>query len=207
MLDIRIIVDLHHHKTVRRLLEVDTVESVADRSGRSYGEVDYVRRRLIEIEGAVAAFARRTVGTVLEDLPMSARHAILAYEQRLARQYADPPIVLRRQKLLRQNEIGFLEQLVGYALELVDRGDLVDAARERTVRDLDHQRQAELVHGPRQIGMVGQHDGRRRRHLVGSHELHQEHLVHAADHRDRIIDHRHALLPGAAGEPVGVVVD
>src|SRR5258706_890945 len=149
-LDIRIIVALHHHKTVRRLLEVDTVESVADRSGRSYGEVDYVRRRLIEIEGAVAAFARRTVGTVLEDLPMSARHAILAYEQRLARQYADPPIVLRRQKLLRQDEVGFLEQFVGYALELVDRRDLVDAARERTVGDFDHQRQAELVPRPRE---------------------------------------------------------
>ena len=38
-------------------------------------------------------------------------------------------------------------------------------------------------------------------------QLHQEHLVGAADHRDRVVDDRHALLPGAAGEAVGVVVD
>src|SRR5258708_8764991 len=57
VLDIRIIVDLHHYKAVGRLLEVDTIESVADRPGRPYGKVEHLGRRLIEIEGAVAAFA------------------------------------------------------------------------------------------------------------------------------------------------------
>ena len=38
-------------------------------------------------------------------------------------------------------------------------------------------------------------------------KLHQEHLVGAPDHGDGIVDHRHSLLPGAAGEAIGVVVD
>src|SRR6266849_3781356 len=90
VLDIGIVVDLHHHDPVGRLLEVDAVEPVADRPGRPYGEVHHVARRLIEVKGAVTAFARRAVGMMFEDLPMSARHSILAYEQGLARQYADP---------------------------------------------------------------------------------------------------------------------
>src|ERR1700730_14819961 len=53
----------------------------------------------------------------------------------------------------------------------------------------------------------GQHDGRRGRHLVLAQKLHQEHLVGATDHRDRIVDDRHAFLPGAPGKAVSVIVD
>ena len=105
------------------------------------------------------------------------------------------------------SEIGLLEQLVGDAAELLRGVDLVDAARERAVGNLHHQRQAEFVHRLGQVARLGQHHGRRRRHLVLAEQLHQEHLVGAADHRDRIVDDRHALLPGAAREAVGVVVD
>ena len=41
-----------------RLLEVDAVEAVADRLGGAHRKVDHLARRLVEIEGAVAAFAR-----------------------------------------------------------------------------------------------------------------------------------------------------
>ena len=85
--------------------------------------------------------------------------------------------------------------------------DPVHAAGERAVGDLHHQRQAELVHRLRQVGEVGEQHRLRHRHLVGAEQLHQEHLVGAADHRDRVVDDRHALLPGAARETVGVVVD
>jgi hypothetical protein len=66
---------------------------------------------------------------VLDDLPVAARHAVLAHEQGLAREHADPPVELGRQEFLRQQQVGLLEQLVGDALEL----DLMDVARERTL--------------------------------------------------------------------------
>jgi hypothetical protein len=138
---------------------------------------------------------------------MAGRHAVLAHEQRLARQHADPPIELRGQELLRQQQIGLLEQLVGDALELRHAVDLVDAARERAVGDLHHQGQAKLVHRLGEVGVLGDDHGRRGRDLVLAQELHQEDLVGAADHRDRIVDDRHALLPGPAGKAIGVVVD
>ena len=58
---------------------------------------------------------------MLDDLPMAARHAVLADEQRLAGEHADPPVELGRQEFLRQQEVGLLEQLVGDALELLRR--------------------------------------------------------------------------------------
>ncbi len=138
---------------------------------------------------------------------MAARHAVLADEQRLAGQHADPPVEIGRQEFLRQQEVGLFEQFVADALERRRRLDLVHAAGERAVGDLHHQRQAELVDHLGQVGILGEDHGRRRRHLVLLQQLHQEHFVGAADHRDRIVDHRHAFLPGAAGKAVGVIVD
>src|SRR5262249_35836203 len=83
VLDIGIVVDLHHHHTVGCLLEIDPVEPVPDRANRPYGEVNDIAGRLVEIESAMTAFPRRAVGMVLEDLPMSARHEVLTYKQRL----------------------------------------------------------------------------------------------------------------------------
>ena len=83
----------------------------------------------------------------------------------------------------------------------------MDAAGKRAVRDFEHQRQPELVDRFVEIGVLGENDRGRRRHLVLLQEFHQEHFIGAADHRDRIVDYRHAFLPGAAGEPVSVVVD
>ena len=108
-------------------------------------------RRLVEVEGAKAALARGAVGAVLDDLPVAARHAVLADEQRLAREHADAPVELGRQEFLRQQQVGLLEQLVGDAAELLRRVHLVHAARERAVGDLHHQRQAQFVHRLRQV--------------------------------------------------------
>ena len=101
------------------LLEVDAVEAVADRLGGAHRDVDDLGRRLVEIEGAEPAFARRAVGTVLDDLPVAARHAVLADEQRLAGEHADAPVELGRHEFLREQQVGLLEQLVGDALELL----------------------------------------------------------------------------------------
>ena len=149
------------------LLDVDAVEALPDRLGGAHRDVDHLARRLVEIEGLGAALAQRAVGPVLDDLPVAARHAVLADEQRLAGEHADPPVELGRQEFLRQQQVGFLEQFVGDALEFLRGADLVHAARERAVGNLDHQRQAQFVHRPRQVAGVGQHHGRRRRHLVG----------------------------------------
>jgi hypothetical protein len=58
---------------------------------------------------------------VLDDLPVAARHAVLAHEQRLARQHADARVELGRQELLREQEVDLLEQLVGDAAALQGR--------------------------------------------------------------------------------------
>ena len=85
--------------------------------------------------------------------------------------------------------------------------DLLDPAAEGGVRHLQHHREAKLVGGADEIVLSG--DDHRRRHgeAVPGHQLVQVDLVGAADHRDRVVDHRHALLHRAAREAVGVVVD
>ena len=165
------------------------------------------RRRLIQTKGAETALARRAVGPVLHHLPVPACHAVLAHEQRLAGEHADPPVELGRQKLLRQHEVGLLEQFARDAGKLGGGLDFVHAARKRTVGDFHHHRQSQLVDGFGEIGVFREDDGRRRRHLMLLQQLHQKDFVGAADHGDRIVDHRHAFLPGAAREPVGVIVD
>src|SRR3954453_21594015 len=49
MFEVRIIVDLHHNDAVVGLLEVDAIKSVANRFGGADGEIDDLRRRLIQI--------------------------------------------------------------------------------------------------------------------------------------------------------------
>ena len=107
--EVGIVVDLHDHDAVVGLLEVDAVEAVADRPRGADRDIDHLARRLVEIEGAEAAFARRAVGPVFHDLPVAARHAVLAHEQRLAGEHADAPVEIGRQEFLRQQQVGFLE--------------------------------------------------------------------------------------------------
>src|SRR6266851_5636156 len=82
VLEVGVVVDLHDDEAMVGLLDVDAVESVADRPRRAHGDVDQLGGRLVELEGAKAAFVRGAVGAVLDDLPMPARHAVLAHEQR-----------------------------------------------------------------------------------------------------------------------------
>ena len=140
VLEVGVVVDLHDNKAVVGLLDVDAVEPLADRPRRAHRDVDQLGWRVAELEGAEAALARGAVGAVLDDLPVAGRlkgvyarrkgrsrpssramagYAVLAHEQRLADEHADPPVELGRQEFLRQQEIGLLEQLVGDAAELL----------------------------------------------------------------------------------------
>jgi hypothetical protein len=65
---------------------------------------------------------------------VTARHAVLADEQWLAGKHTDTPVKLGRQKLLRQYEVGLLEQLVGDARSSSGVFTLCTPARERAVR-------------------------------------------------------------------------
>ena len=60
VLEVGVVVDLHDDEAVVGLLDVDAVEAVADRARRAHRDVDELRRRLVEIEGAEAALARRS---------------------------------------------------------------------------------------------------------------------------------------------------
>ena len=117
------------------LFEVDAVKTVADRPRRADRDVDHLGRRLVQTEGAETALVRGAVGPVFHHLPMAARHAVLADEQRLAGKHADAPVEIGRQEFLRQDQIGLLEQLIRDLLELGRGFDLVHAARERAVRE------------------------------------------------------------------------
>src|SRR5262249_58929614 len=96
VLEVGIVIDLHDHEAAVGLLDVDPVESLADRLGGARGDVEQLLGRLVELEGAEAALARRAVGAVLDDLPMAARHAGLAHQQRLPPGHRPPPGALRR---------------------------------------------------------------------------------------------------------------
>src|SRR2546430_4657908 len=81
VLEIRVVVDFHDDETAVGLLDIDAVEAVADGPRRAHRNVDQVAGRRVELERAKAALVRRAVGAVLDDLPMAARHAVLADEQ------------------------------------------------------------------------------------------------------------------------------
>src|SRR5262249_49981103 len=52
VLEVGVVVDLHHDKAAVGLLDVDAVEAVADRARGAHRDVDQGGRRLVEIEGA-----------------------------------------------------------------------------------------------------------------------------------------------------------
>src|SRR3954449_9774739 len=74
VLEVGVVVDFHHDETRVGLLDVDSIETIADRARGADRNVDQLARRVFELEGLEAALARRAVGTVLDDLPMPARH-------------------------------------------------------------------------------------------------------------------------------------
>src|SRR4051794_15575316 len=76
--EIRIVIDFHDDETGVGLLDVDAIESVAYRPRGAHRDVDQFGRRLIDFEGLEATFTRGAVGAVLHDLPVAARHAVLA---------------------------------------------------------------------------------------------------------------------------------
>ncbi len=141
---------------------------------------------------------------MLDDLPVILGHEVLADEQRLAGQDADPPVESGRHELLRQDQVGILEQLARDALELALVVDPDHAARERAVRHLQHHREAKRRRDALQMLPV-EHQRLGRRHVVGGQQLGQIDLVGAAQDRARVVEHRHALPLGLAGEAVGVV--
>src|SRR4029077_162878 len=91
MFEVGIVVDFHNDDADRGLLEVDAVKAIADLPCGAHGHIDDLGRRLLDCEGAEAAFGGGAIGAVLDDLPMAARHAILANEQWLTPPRTPPP--------------------------------------------------------------------------------------------------------------------
>ncbi len=112
-IDGRVVVDLDHGDPVAGLLEVDTVQAVADRRGRAQGEPDHVGRHLVDRQGLEAAGPCGAFRGVVVDLPVAAGHEVLACVQRLAVQHADAPVELGEQVFLGDHQRGTLEQLLG----------------------------------------------------------------------------------------------
>ncbi len=112
-----------------------------------------------------------------------------------------------RHEGLGEQEVGVLEHLRGERLRAPALSTFL------TPREKDESGTFSTIGKP-SSSAAGRHRARRRaitrrRHgdAVRGQQLVQVDLVGAADHRDRVVDDRHALLHGAAGEAVGVVVD
>ena len=111
VLEIGVVVDLDDDDRAVGLLDVDAIEARADRAGRLERGVDDARRGVGDGDCLRSALAG-AVRPVLDDLPVAARHLILAHEQRLAVEHSDPPVELGRHELLGQQEVGVLEQFI-----------------------------------------------------------------------------------------------
>src|SRR5918992_4388495 len=69
VLEVGIVIDLHHDEARGRLLDIDPVEALPDRAGGAHGDIDQLRGRLIDLEGAEPALVRGAVGAVFDHLP------------------------------------------------------------------------------------------------------------------------------------------
>ena len=185
VIDVGIVVDLDDEDAVRRLLDVDAVEAVADELRGAQADVDHRRRRLAERGRVEAALVALAVGAVADDLPMVLGHHVLADEQRLAAEHADAPVERGRHEGLGEQHVGVLEPFLGQRRQLLLVGDLLDAAREGRIGDLQHHREAERVGGADEIVHAADDHRRRHREAVAGQQLVQVDLVGAADHRDR----------------------
>src|SRR5580693_444257 len=130
--EVRVVVDLDDDDRAVRFLDVDAIETRTDRARGLERRVDDGRGRIADRKCLRAAFPR-SVRSVFDNLPMAARHLILAHKKRFAFQDANPPIEFGRHEFLRQQEVGVLEKFVGQLLQLLAGLNLVHAARERAV--------------------------------------------------------------------------
>ncbi len=119
---------------------------------------------------------------------------------------ADAPVERRVDELLGQHQVGLLFDALDRRHQRGMIFDLEDPARERTIRDLEHDRIAQLLLDPLGATRVA-HDRLRTRHASLAEGLGEIDLVRAAQDRGRVIDHRDPLVPRLLGEPVGVVVE
>src|SRR5690606_3507571 len=157
MVEVRIVVHLDHEDALRRLLDVDAIEPVADAARGAHRNVQHFRRRFAELEAAKAALFGAAVAVMVDDLPVLSRHQVLDREQRLAAKHTDPPVKRRRQEFLRDQQVGIFKPLAGKRLEFVHVLSLLHAARESAIGDLQHQRKTKGLGGNAQIACSGYH--------------------------------------------------
>src|SRR3546814_4867058 len=73
------------------LLEIDAIKAIADQVGGLQRQFHDIAWRLLDAQGAEAALGETPAIAVLDDLPVTARHEILAGIDRLPAQDADAP--------------------------------------------------------------------------------------------------------------------
>ena len=110
--DIRVIVDFDDIRSVLNEFEVHAVEPIADQASRSNGGLDNQARGLLNGERLRFAVARRASWDPLDDLPVIARHVVLAGVQRLSVEHTDAPVEVGGHERLCDNRFRFVEQLL-----------------------------------------------------------------------------------------------
>ncbi|KFF33766.1 hypothetical protein G039_0316595 [Pseudomonas aeruginosa VRFPA01] len=207
--EVRVVVDLDDQHPVAGLLQVHPIEAVADPPGRLQSQLQHRRRHLLQRYGAALAVDVLAVGLVVVDLPVAARHEVLAGVQRLAVEHTDAPVVLGVEELLRQQQDRTLEQLARRRQQFAVVVDLDHATGEAAIGNLQHQREAQAPGHPLPVlrAFLVEDLGERHAQLPATEQVGQVDLVGAAQDRCRVVHHHQAFALGLLGEAIGVVVD
>ena len=129
---------------------------------------------------------------------MIVRHEILAGEERLAIENADPPVEGRGHEFLGDDQVGILEQDGELLLEFAFRTDFDDTSRKRAVRPLENAGKSQFRDDVDRIFAV-QNDSFGDADVVPAQELGKIDLVRATHDRLGIVDDDQSLARGHGG--------
>ena len=123
-----VVVDLDNEDAIIGLLEVDAIQTIADRAGSAQACVEHQWRHLRQRERLEAALQRLPAGVVLDDLPVFLGHQILHGKQRFAAENADAPVKAGGHEFLRDQHLGIMQPGACKRLELIHRSYFLHAS-------------------------------------------------------------------------------
>ncbi len=140
---------------------------------------------------------------------MAFHHIVFTGEDCATAQNTDAPIILGIEIFLCQHQRRLLEQGFQCSLELLLILRTQHAAGKGTIRYFNHHGEAQVLHSLlHNVFLIFRQNQRFRcRDLVVLQQIRQEHLVSAAQNRDRVINGHHALRFSLAGKSVGVMIN
>ena len=110
--DARIVVDLHHEQPPVNLLDIDAIETITDQARCPNGEVDDFNGNIFDSDSFRPSVETANTLPGFLNLPVTASHVVSAHIEGSAVQHANPPVEVGRNERLRDDELGFLQELM-----------------------------------------------------------------------------------------------